>query len=434
MKKNGSEDAKTGKNRINPRSVIAWAAAAGVVAAMIFSVRSFDGSVETFDAASAEKLSEEMTEFVVEKALEELEAQKKAKLVRKGTLSVIEEVELSEEKEEISIEKTSVEELQDDGASDVTYALRDGTYTGTGRGYRDGALTVQVVIKNELIKSVKVLSAQYDGESFLGMCGGLLSSIVEAQGTDVDTVSGATYSSRGIIEGVNDCLNQALYVVETGESASDENADTTIDITDQTDSGSEDDPEPASDALMPADDGTADGINDAEAPGYADGQGEVSDPCQPEAADDSGNTTQPGDEALTDSAQTETGTGWLLTEYVSGYVKSWGYDVFLNVTIWTDVDDEGNITAEIKNIEYVEISPYDMDNEEFMLDALYGYGTTRGVIKQILDNPTLEIYEMDTDSEDSLDSVSGATYSSKGIVKAINEAITQAKAETEGLL
>lgn len=86
----------------------------------------------------------------------------------------------------------------------------DGTYQGTADGFRPG-LTVEVQIKNDEIISVKVISHNEVKERYWKYpVENMPNWIVEAQSTDVDTVSGATYTSRGIINAVNDALGKAL--------------------------------------------------------------------------------------------------------------------------------------------------------------------------------------------------------------------------------
>lgn len=84
---------------------------------------------------------------------------------------------------------------------------KDGTYTGTGTGF-GGKMTVQVVVKNGKISTVKILNHK-DGSSYISKAKSILSAIVAKQSTNVDTVSGATYSSKGIIEAVRNALNKA---------------------------------------------------------------------------------------------------------------------------------------------------------------------------------------------------------------------------------
>lgn len=90
-------------------------------------------------------------------------------------------------------------------SEDVTY--KDGTYTGTGKGY-NGNTKVEVVIKDGKIQSITVLSTQ-DDEPFFTNAKALLDNILSKQSTNVDTVSGATFSSVGLINAVRDALSQA---------------------------------------------------------------------------------------------------------------------------------------------------------------------------------------------------------------------------------
>ena len=86
-------------------------------------------------------------------------------------------------------------------------AYADGTYYGTGTGF-SGALTVEVVISGGKISSIQIIDTS-DGDSYIQSASGLISNIIATQSTNVDTVSGATYSSVGIIEAVRNALSQA---------------------------------------------------------------------------------------------------------------------------------------------------------------------------------------------------------------------------------
>lgn len=100
----------------------------------------------------------------------------------------------------------------------------DGTYEGTASGYSSG-LKVQVTISNGQISDVQVVTHNETP----GFCEGAIETvpaeIISAQSTDVDTVSGATYTSVGIINAVNSALSNAE--VSSGESANTD--DTTSD-------------------------------------------------------------------------------------------------------------------------------------------------------------------------------------------------------------
>ena len=84
---------------------------------------------------------------------------------------------------------------------------KDGTYYGTGKGFA-GTMKVKVDISGGKIASISIVSTK-DGDSYVKSASSLLDTIVEKQSTNVDTVSGATFSSRGIIAAVRSALSQA---------------------------------------------------------------------------------------------------------------------------------------------------------------------------------------------------------------------------------
>ena len=86
----------------------------------------------------------------------------------------------------------------------------DGVYQGTASGFRPG-LVVEVVIENGAIVSAAVIDHNEVNERFWGYPVEVVPQrIVEAQSTDVDAVSGATYTSHGIKNAVDDALSKAV--------------------------------------------------------------------------------------------------------------------------------------------------------------------------------------------------------------------------------
>jgi len=85
----------------------------------------------------------------------------------------------------------------------------DGKYTGSAQGFR-GMTTVEVEIKNGYITDIKVISSGDDPEFMNRAKYSVISDIISAQSTNVDAVSGATYSSDAIIEAVADALSSAV--------------------------------------------------------------------------------------------------------------------------------------------------------------------------------------------------------------------------------
>ena len=85
---------------------------------------------------------------------------------------------------------------------------KSGTYTGTGKG-NNGDVKVEVVFTSDKIKSVTVKDNQETAGIGSKAIDAIPGEIVEKQGVDVDTVSGATHTSQAIIDAVKDAISQA---------------------------------------------------------------------------------------------------------------------------------------------------------------------------------------------------------------------------------
>lgn len=110
-------------------------------------------------------------------------------------------------KQESTSESESDSSLAEIAVAQDASAYKDGTYYGTGKGFA-GTMKVKVDISGGKIASISIVSTK-DGDSYVKSASSLLDTIVEKQSTNVDTVSGATFSSRGIIAAVRSALSQA---------------------------------------------------------------------------------------------------------------------------------------------------------------------------------------------------------------------------------
>lgn len=99
-----------------------------------------------------------------------------------------------------------------------SFDLEDGVYRGTGTGFA-GDITVSVTVKEKQIISIDIISSS-DDEAFFTRAKTVIDKIIEGQTLDVDTVSGATYSSRGIISAVKNALTGEKDGNETGQAES----------------------------------------------------------------------------------------------------------------------------------------------------------------------------------------------------------------------
>lgn len=220
-------------------------------------------------------------------------------------------------------------------------AYKDGTYYGTGKGFA-GNIKVKVDIAGGKISAISIVSTK-DGDSYVKSASSLLDIIVEKQSTNVDTVSGATFSSRGIIAAVRSALSQAAVSENTAGNNTDK-------------------------------------------------QG---------AAETSGNGQT--DENSSGSAS-EQGTEGTLP-YVDGiyYGTSEGYKGDIKVAV----------VIQDKTLKAILVTEK-QDDEPFITNAM-------DVLKNMMKKQSTDV-----------DTVSGATYSSKGLIGAVKAAFEEARKTTAG--
>lgn len=210
----------------------------------------------------------------------------------------------------------------------------DGTYTGTGEGF-GGKITVEVTIKNSAVTKVAVTGHADEDDAFFNRAQVLTDQIVKKQSVDVDTVTGATYSSRGILEGVKNALKAAEQASVTGTPA----VTGPPSVTGQP---SVTGTPPASETPLPTETPGAGGTV------YKDGLYSASALCSPD-------------------------------EY-------WDFDPYnLNLTV---VLSGGRITA-IRNI-YGDYDDDAADNDSYVNRAANGSSSTAGVVSQILEKNGVE--------------------------------------------
>lgn len=139
-----------------------------------------------------------------------------------GSLSGYEEPVYAAQKTERVEDKvsktTSSEKVEKKSTAKGSFDLADGVYKGTGTGYA-GDITVSVQIKDKQIVAIDILSSS-DDAAFFNRAKAVIDRIIEGQTLDVDTVSGATYSSNGIISAVKNALTGEKDSGETGQSQS----------------------------------------------------------------------------------------------------------------------------------------------------------------------------------------------------------------------
>ena len=105
-------------------------------------------------------------------------------------------------------DKENTDQADSEETDDSDNVYKNGTFEGLGTGY-GGTITVQVTLEDDTITAVSVVSAPGEDSAYLSQGENVINSVISEQSTDVDTISGATFSSTGILEAVNDALSKA---------------------------------------------------------------------------------------------------------------------------------------------------------------------------------------------------------------------------------
>lgn len=90
---------------------------------------------------------------------------------------------------------------------------KDGVYEGKGTGF-GGSIVVEIQIYNDEIIDAGITKADNETPDYLAAASVIVEKVVKNKTTDinVDTVSGATLSSNGILEAMEDALKKAKNV------------------------------------------------------------------------------------------------------------------------------------------------------------------------------------------------------------------------------
>lgn len=368
-----------------------------------------------------------------------------------------------EQQDEVPVVKTSTEKEtdEDETAEDEeqvkgSFDLEDGVYQGSGTGYR-GDITVAVKIKDKQITSIEILSAS-DDEPFFGRAKGLIDQIIKKQSTKVDTVSGATYSSKGIISAVKNALTGEKDSGTTGSSQEGTSA-----------SQSQSTPEAVGSVQEPAayKDGTYYGTGTGFAGNLkvevAISGGKISGIQIVETNDGSeyiqkasGVINQILNAQSTNNIDTVSGATFSSNGIIKAVRNALSQAAATESAAAENGENSGSDGTNTKNKENTEntttavtgILPY---NEGVYYGTAEGYNgdiTVAVVVQEKTLKAVLVIGEEDDDAffgramdvvtqmmkkqSTEVDTVSGATYSSKGLIQAVKNALEEAKRATSG--
>jgi len=166
-------------------------------------------SLSTAEARTEHNIESESVELE-EVKLEEVESEEvESEEVDDGAESqVTEEASFVEEAISETIESKAIEVETTMSSTDATSIYQDGIFQGEGKGYK-GIITMEVEVESGEITRVEVVEHRDDRKWFNRANRVIPGSIIDAQSVDVDTVSGATYTSLGMIEGAEEALSKS---------------------------------------------------------------------------------------------------------------------------------------------------------------------------------------------------------------------------------
>ena len=106
------------------------------------------------------------------------------------------------------IAKLSAQIQSEEAGGDTAGSYKDGSYEGTATGF-GGDITVTVTVDSGKITAVDIVSAEKEDGAYLTMAEDIIPKIIDAQTSEVDTISGATFSSTGIKNATAQALESA---------------------------------------------------------------------------------------------------------------------------------------------------------------------------------------------------------------------------------
>ena len=281
--------------------------------------------------------------------------------------------------------------------SNGTGKYKDGTYTGTGSGFR-GNISVSVTVSGGNITAITVDSSKDDSEFFSKAQSKIIPEIISSQSTDVDTVSGATFSSRGIIEAIKDALGDQLLNEDSTDNSQSSTGESSISekhTKKKPKNSSQESSVPESSVDAQESSQAAEESSEEIQDSSEEIQDSSDDPFESseEVQDSSKEEQESREESSDNGSVSESGTGVFADGVYTGTGTGFRGETSVIVTV-----SGGKITD-------ITVNSY-QDDDRFFNSASYG------VISSIISGQTTEV-----------DTVSGATFSSNGIIEAVSNAL-----------
>ena len=108
----------------------------------------------------------------------------------------------------VEAENEKIREANAALSDDTGTVYADGTYTASAQGY-GGLIEVELTVEDGVITDLVIVSADNEDTAYLTMAEDIIEDILDAQSADVDTISGATFSSTGIKDAAAACIAEA---------------------------------------------------------------------------------------------------------------------------------------------------------------------------------------------------------------------------------
>ena len=91
------------------------------------------------------------------------------------------------------------------GRAEERLTIEDGVYEGIGHGYH-GLIHVKVHLEGGIISGIDIINSEEDLSVGVEAMEELIDLVIEYNSTDVDVISGATESSRGFLEAIENAI------------------------------------------------------------------------------------------------------------------------------------------------------------------------------------------------------------------------------------
>ncbi len=112
-------------------------------------------------------------------------------------------------KAEAERKKAEAKAAAEQAAAEAAKKYKDGIYEGVGEGF-GGNIKVKVTVTDGVITDIDAYEHNDEDDEYFGMAVALLDDMIEINDPGVDVVSEATFSSEGLIQAVNNALEEAV--------------------------------------------------------------------------------------------------------------------------------------------------------------------------------------------------------------------------------